>query len=256
MTTREKAWWIIGGSAVFLGLLLGGNLLVSPKPTCDPEVKAKTVIVLDHSESVPTQTIEAIVERTWQFIDTHTLEGELVSVFTLSQLSKKNLKATFSACKPRKDGNRSIEDVKRLKRDFEEKFKKPLRNELSAKIQESDESPIAQALIDLSLDDKHFRSADVTRLLVFSDFIENTPKFSMYKCQDGGDAIQLFRDSRVGSVERPSFANTDIRMNFIPRHNITRSVLQCRDKFWIWFFGDMKGSCKNPVCLTPDDLPG
>jgi hypothetical protein len=255
MNTRKKAWWIIGGSVAFLGMLIGAKLLVTPKPICDPEVHSKTVIVLDHSESVPGQTIEAIVERAWQFVETKTLEGELVSVYTLSQLSKNNFKPSFSACKAPKEGNRGIEDVKRLKRDFEENFKKPLVRELGSKIEDSDESPIAQALIDLSLDDKHFRSTDVTHVLVFSDFIENTPKFSMYKCNNFGTTIQLFRNSRVGSVERPSFENTDIRLNIIPRHNITRPVLECRDKFWNWFFGDMKDSNKKSG-LIRDNLPG
>jgi hypothetical protein len=255
MSTRNKAWWIIGGSFAFLVLLLTAKLFVSPKPICDPNVHAKTVIVLDHSESVPVQTIEVIVDRAWQFVETKTLEGELVSVFSLSQLSKNNLKPVFSACKAPNNGNRSIEDVKRLKRDFEEKFKKPLVRELSSKIQDSDESPIAQALIDLSLDDKHFRSTDVTHLLLFSDFIENTPKFSMYKCNNSSQTIQLFRDSRIGSVERPSFTNTDVQMNVIPRHNITRPVLECRDKFWNWFFGDMKDTNKKSG-RNVDNLPG
>lgn len=255
MNTRKKAWLIIGGSMTFLGLLLAAKLLLTPKPICDPDVHSKTVIVLDHSESVPDQTIETIVDRAWQFVETSTREGELVSVYTLSQLSKNNLKPTFSACKAPAEGNRSIEDVKRLKRDFEENFKKPLLHELGSKIQNSDESPIAQALIDLSLDDKHFRSADVTHLLVFSDFIENTPKFSMYKCDNSKKNIQLFRDSRIGSVERPSFDNADIRMNTIPRHNITRAVLECRDKFWNWFFGDTKNTNKKSG-LIRDNLPG
>ncbi len=255
MNTRAKAWWIISGSAAALSLLFAAKLLISPRPTCDPEIKARIVILLDHSESVSTQTMDAIVERAWQFIDTQTLEGELVSVFTLSELSKKNLQASFSACKPRKDGNRSIEDVRRIKHDFEEKFKHPLNNELAAKITDSDESPIAQALIDLSLDDKHFRSTDVTHLLIFSDFIENTPKFSMYKCHDATEAIQLFHHSRIGSVERPSFTNTDIRMNIIPRHNISSAALACRDKFWLWFFGDMKDTNKKSG-LNHDNLPG
>lgn len=254
---RTKAWFIIGGSCAFLGLLVGAKLLVSPKPVCDPEVKSKTVILIDHSETVAIQTLDAIVERAWALVESETREGELVSVFNLSKMTRTELKPTFSACKPRKDGSRGTEDVRRIKREFEEKFKKPLRAELSTSIGNSDESPIAQALIDLSLDDLRFRSADVTRLVVFSDFIENSnPGFSIYKCQDPARAIEQFRASRLGAVERPTFRNVDIRMNVIPRHNITRTALQCRDRFWPWFFGDNQGSCKRQSCLTPDFLPG
>lgn len=256
MDKRNRAWLIIAGSCAFLGLVIGAKLFVSPKPVCDPSVKSKTVILIDHSETVATQTLDAIVERAWTLVDNETSEGELVSVFNLSKMTRKELKPSFSACKPRKDGSRSTEDVRRIKREFEEKFKKPLRTELAAPIGNSDESPIAQAVIDLSLDDLRFRSSDVTRLVVFSDFIENSSGFSMYRCQDPNKAIELFRVSRLGAVERPTFRNVDIRMNIIPRRNVAKSSLQCRDRFWPWFFGDSQGSCKRPSCLTPDFLPG
>lgn len=259
MNRRKQAWLITLGSVAFLGALLVAKLFVSSPPVCDPGVKSKTVILIDHSETVAAQTIDAIVERAWQLIEDVVPEGELVSIFNLSKISKKELRPTFSACKPRKDGSRSTEDVRRIKREFEIKFKKPLRQELASPIKDSDESPIAQTLIDLSLDDKRFRSSDVTRLVVFSDFLENTPKFSMYKCFDPAKAIEEFRDSRIGAVERPTFRNVDVRMNIIPRQNVTRAALQCRARFWNWFFGDNQGSCKRKPgepCLTPDDLPG
>lgn len=256
MNKRTQAWLMIGGSCAFLSGLIGLKLFVSPKPVCDPAVKSKTVIIIDHSEAVATQTLDAIVERAWSLVEDETREGEMVSVFNLSKMTRKELKPSFSSCKPRKDGSRSTEDVRRIKREFEEKFKKPLRAELAAPIGNSDESPIAQALVDLSLDDLRFRSGDVTRLVVFSDFIENSPEFSMYKCQDPANAIGQFRASRLGAVERPTFRNVDVRMNVIPRRNISKAALQCRDKFWPWFFGDNQGSCKRQSCLTPDFLPG
>lgn len=256
MEKRKQAWLIIAGSVAFLAALLAAKVLVSTPPICDPAVKSKTVILLDHSEAAAAQTIDSIVERAWKIIDTEVPEGELVSVFTLSRMTKKDFKPSFTACKPRRDGSRSTEDVKRIRHEFEDKFKKPIRAELAAPIPGSDESPIAQALIDLSLDDARFRSPDVTRLVVFSDFLENTPGFSMYKCSDPAKAVDKFRLSRLGAVERPTFKNVDVRMNIIPRHNVTKGMLQCRDKFWVWFFGDNQGSCKSASCLTPDNLPG
>lgn len=257
MDTRVKAWWLIGASVAFLVALLGAKIMFTPKPICDPAIKAKTVIVIDQSETVPKQTADAIVERTWQFVDERVQEGELVSVFTLSQLSKNNLAATFSACKPRKLGNRSVESEKKVEKEFREKFQKPLRKELAKPITESDESPIAQALIDLSLDDKHFRSADVTHLLVYSDMLENTPKFSFYKPLPHRDCkafVERFRETRAGSVARPTFKNADIYLNIIPRHSQPPATFECRGAFWNWFFGDNK--CKGEFCVTPDNLPG
>lgn len=256
MKKRKQAWFIIGGSAAFLLTLLIAKSIFSPPPVCNPSIKSKTVLLIDHSENVPAQTLDSIVERAWHIIENEVPDGELVSVFSLKTMSKQNLKPTFSACKPRSDGSRTVEDVRRIRRDFEDKFKKPLRAELSIPISESDESPIAQALIDLSLDDVRFRSTDITRLAVFSDFFENTPGFSIYKCTDPVRAVDVFRESRLGSVERPIFNNVDVRMHIIPRHKVSKSMLQCRDRFWNWFFGDNRGSCKRSSCLTPDNLPG
>jgi hypothetical protein len=256
MTQRKKAWYIIGGSVAFLVSILILSKGAGPKPICDPNVKTKTVIVIDHSETVATQTLEAIVERAWKHIDEKAVPGELVTVYDITKQSKTNLKPSFEGCKPRKDGSQYTENVKKVKLDFEN-FKKKLREELSAPIKETKgpvESPIAQVLIDLSLDDKHFRSTEGTKLLVFSDFYEYTPKFSLYSCVDAQQGIQQFRQSKTGSMERPVFKNVEVEMHIIPRLNVSKTSLQCRSVFWNWFFGDM--TCKSGACLTPGYLPG
>ena len=191
---RKKAYLIIGGSVIFLLGLLLMKVLITPAPVCDPKVKSKTVVLLDRSQGVAKQTTEAIVNRTWQHIEDSVSVGELVTIYDLTQDSKKNLKPIFQACKPRDEGSQLTENAKRVKLEFQN-FKKKLSSELANPINGSDESPIAQALIDLSLDNKNFQSKDVTKLLIFSDFMEHTPKFSLYKCTDGKQAIQQFRSS-------------------------------------------------------------
>lgn len=256
MSQRKKAWYIIGGSVAFLIGVLVLSKGAGPKPICDPNVKTKTVIVIDHSEAIASQTLDAIVERAWKHIDENVKDGELVSVFDITKLSKTNLQASFEGCKPRKDGSQYTENVKKVKLDFEN-FRKKLREELAAPIKDAKgpvESPIAQALIDLSLDDKHFRSPDETRLLVFSDFYEYTPKFSLYSCTDAQQGIQQFRQSKTGAMERPIFKNVTVDMHIIPRTSVSKSSLQCRTIFWNWFFGDL--TCKRNTCLTSDFLPG
>lgn len=256
MTQRKKAWYIIGGSITFLVAVLVISRVTGPKPLCDPNVKTKTVIVIDHSEPVSSQTLEAIVERSWKQIEAKAVPGELVTVYDITKQSKTHLQPSFEGCKPRKDGSQYVENVKKVKLDYEN-FKKKLQNELSAPIRESKEpveSPIAQALIDLSLDDKHFRSTEKTSLLVFSDFFEYTPKFSLYACVEPKQCIEQFRESKTGSMERPVFKNVEVAMHIIPRLNVSKSSLQSRTVFWNWFFGDL--NCKNETCLTPDYLPG
>lgn len=251
---RRQAWYLLAGSFAFIFLLIAGKLLVSPKPICDPEIKSKTVILLDHSEVLTETTINAIVERTWAFIEEQIPEGERVSVFALPHDSKSRSNiALFEECKPRLSGNRAIENVKKIKRDFEQKFKNPLREILNSPSPGSKESPIAGTVANLSLDDRHFKSPDLTRFLIFSDFLENTPKFSLYKCSDFRNAIKQFRDSRAGTLERPTFENVQIYMNIIPSKSVGREALQCRDKFWMWYFGGT--TCRQVACFIPEYMP-
>jgi hypothetical protein len=90
-------------------------------------------------------------------------------------------------------------------------------------------------------------------LLVFSDMLENTKRFSIYRCSSADAVVQGFRASRVGAMERPKFINTEVRLNIIPRLDQSRTTLACRDKLWVWFFGDNPGANAG---LELDYLPG
>ncbi|MDO8283185.1 MAG: hypothetical protein Q7U10_11295 [Thermodesulfovibrionia bacterium] len=255
MNNRRKAWLTIIGSASFILLIFISKIFITPKPDCNPDVKAKTLIIIDRTEEVATQTADLIVDRAWDFISNKVKEGEKVSVFSITEGSKKNLKPAFSMCKPRKNGNRFFENAKKVNERFKINFEEPLRLVISAPIGSENETPLAQGLIDLSLDDNSFRSSDISDVLIFSDFLENTSCFSMYKnCLDGQAAIKQFRNCRVGAVERPKFKNICIRMNIIPRTNnadITQQTLSCRAMFWNWFFGDSEGN----TCVGEVDNP-
>lgn len=253
MNSRKKAVWMIAVSVAILVALVVAKLRHSVPPTCNPNIDAKTVILIDHSEAVSTQTSEAIIHRAWEFIDQRVADGERVSVFLLSALSKRDLRPVFSSCKPRQDGNRTVEDIKQLKIRFQKEFRIPLQKELSRVITGSDESPIAEGLIDLSLDTHHFVSGQ-TKLLIFSDFLQNSKALSHYTCVDGSHAVRDFRIARIGSQERPQFNNVEVHMHLIPRSVASRAVLQCRDHFWMWFFGDL--TCASKACLVPLYLPG
>jgi len=253
---RRQAWIIIGLSVLFIfSILLGKQIFGGSTPVCDPDVKSKTVILIDHSQGVSTQTSEAIVNRAWNHIDKQAKTGELVSVYLITQQSKTNLHPVFESCKPRANGSAAIENVKKVHKDFEN-FKSRLTEELTKSIGGSSESPIAQSIIDLSLDDKHFRSSELTSLLVFSDFWEYTPKFSLYSCPSQTLCVDQFRLSRKGAEERPHFENVDVQMHIIPRENISSGTVKNRAYFWNWFFGDSNGNCRKASCLNPDNLPG
>jgi hypothetical protein len=256
MNKTMRASIVAGVSVVVLIAILVAAKFNKPEAVdglgCGKEISGKTVIVLDTSDEVAAQTRKEIIDRVKDLVDRKVHVGDLVSVFTVSELSKKNLMPVFAYCKPRRIGNELKENPRMLERNYVNKFQKPLQDVVEAPIQGSKESPIAQSLIDLSLSD-FVRSNGNTNLIVFSDLMEYTGKFSLYKCAAGSQAIRSFRDSRGAAVARPTFHNVDVQLNIIPRGDVTAAVGRCRDTFWAWFFGDDDGPGAR---FTPSNLPG
>lgn len=233
--------------ALVVGALLaivGVKLAIGSPPKVGPDgcigkVVANTVIVLDHSETLTDQTRNEIVARAMTYVREKTQANERVTVFNVSDLSKKSLVPIFNRCKPHQDGNRVYEDTRGIEKAFKRDFIEPLQRVLSTAPVNAKQSPIAQGLIDISL--TQYLRGEHNSLLVFSDMLENTPKFSLYSCGDPKKAVALFRESRKGAQERPQFRHTSVSLNMIPRMDIAKATLICRDQVWEWFFGDNEG---------------
>ena len=225
-----------------------------PRPgvdNCVGTVTANTVIVIDLSEQMSDQTRNEIVARAMSHIRDRVAVNERVSVFTISDLSRRSLKPVESRCRPPSDANRLTENAEMVRKAFIQNFEKPIRQALAVPPGESKESPIAQALTDISL--SHYLRAERNTLLVFSDMLENTSKYSLYGCTVPAETVARYRESRRGAQERPEFHNTQVFLNLVPRLDQPKGALKCRDQLWPWFFGDNKGATAN---LTVDYLPG
>lgn len=219
---------------------------------CLKDVSEKTVVLIDYSEKVTQQTKKEIVERARELIESEERVpvGSLVSVFTMSYQSRENLVPIFSHCKPKFYANPIIEMEKIIAGKYKDSFGDPLSEALNHAIPESNESPIAQAIIDLSLSN-YLREAKKANLMIFSDMIENTREYSMYKIHADDQCIREYKVSREGRQEVPHFQNVAVEIGLIPRSGFNGAQLKCRDKFWNWFFRDNNGGSLNPV-----DLPG
>ena len=260
MSTKDKRGVaLIVGAGAIVCALLGTYAFVSRKPAADASgcvgtPERSTVVVLDHSETITDQTRGEIVARAVAYISDKAQTNERVTVFNISEASKKSLVPVFSRCKPSRSGSRLVTDVRSLERNYQQKFMVPLRQALNAVPQNSKESPIAQALIDITLTE--FLRSPHNSLLVFSDMLENAPpRYSMYSasCVEQGQTVAQFKASRRGAVERPRFHDTYVELNIIPRTDVARTTLRCRDQLWPWFFGDNEGSRAG---LNVDYLPG
>jgi hypothetical protein len=257
LSTKDKQGiWVIAGvfGVLVAVLLLKMQQDSKPKPgpdNCVGLVAANTVVVLDHTERISEQTLEEIVSRAMAHVRDHVKVNERVTVFTVSDLSKQSLKPLLSICRPPESGNRAVEDVRALRKRFQENFEKPLRQALAVTPGDSKESPIAQAITDISL--SQYLRGDTNTLLVFSDMLENTQRFTLYRCKSPSDTIARYRESRRGAMERPQFKNTLVALNLIPRMDQPSTTLKCRDQLWPWFFGDNDGP---QAKLNTDYLPG
>jgi hypothetical protein len=257
MSKHNKWMWpsVIGAVVVMGALLVAAQITKRPKLDahgCGKELTGKTVFVIDQSEDLSEQTKNEIVARAMKVVAEKVTDGELVSVFSVTELSKKNLVPAFSYCKPTREGSRLTSNPKLLERIYRDKFAKPLEKSLRAPIAGSKESPVAQAIVDLSLSE-YLTSPISSRLIVFSDLMEHTDKFSLYGCKATQEAVSRFRTARGATVARPAFKDMDVELNIVPRPNIPAPVAKCRDAFWVWFFGDNEGA---RASLTPNYLPG
>jgi hypothetical protein len=242
---KNSLAYLAAGASLIAFIAIGGVVLSSkPAPKddkgCSAPLSGKTVFVLDQTDSLSEQTRAEISARVTKIVDEKVKIGELVTVFSITELSKKNLTPTFSYCKPAQTAEGASQSQRFVSANYMKYFAKPLLAAINAPIVGSKQSPIAQAIVDVSLS-SYLQHPSSARLVVFSDLLEHTERFSMYSynhCQDG---VGKFRASRGAAVARPSFNGVDIQLHIVPRQQISADTGKCRNAFWKWFFTDNGG---------------
>ncbi|OYT89005.1 MAG: hypothetical protein CFE46_00795 [Burkholderiales bacterium PBB6] len=252
----KRGYQMMAGAALVIAAMFALKLTLGTKPPpatdgCVGTPTSETVVVLDHSEELAKQTLDEITKRVMRRVEERVQTNERVTVFYVSELSKKSLVPAFSRCKPPQEGNRAYENAKGIAKVYKTSFLDPLGAAIKVAPANAKESPVAQALIDISLS-QYLRGRQNT-LLVYSDMLEHTPKFSLLHCTEPSKTIALFRQARSGAQERPKFERTSVVLNIVPRLNIPATTLKCRDQVWAWFFGDNEGQGAG---LETDYLPG
>lgn len=219
--------------------------------SCPSAVTRKTAFLIDRSDDTPTQTVDEIRKRIIRTIDEQVQQGELVSIFYITDRAQKDLRPVFESCKPQSQGNPLYEGTRSIERKFAERFRKPLDRVLARQPSGAGTSPIAETLTDFTA--SAYLDGDVNRLVVFSDLMQNSGSLSLYDCRSREGAIAGYRQRRAGAVERPELRNVEVSLNVIPREGLGSEVVACRDGFWVWFFGNNTGANAG---LTTRYLPG
>lgn len=218
---------------------------------CPNPVMRKTAFLIDRSDDTPTQTTDEIRKRIIKIIDNDVQQGELVSIFYITDQIQSDLKPVFESCKPQSEGNELYESTRSIEKKFAELFRKPLEMALAKQPSGSGSSPIAETLTDFTASD--YLDGQHNRLVVFSDLMQNSDALSLYNCSSKTTSIEQYRQRRAGAIERPELRNVEVSLNIIPREGIGSSTIKCRDGFWVWFFGNNAGENAE---LTTRYLPG
>lgn len=259
----KKAMVIIALSVVFLvGVLAAAKLLKGhddvDKTTNCPKagIADKFVIVIDKTDNILEQTRAEIVSRSWNAIKDPAVVpvGGQVSIYEITPDNSAGLTPIVQVCKPKESANPVTESQRLVDRKFRDQFEKPLLDALNREVTVAGSSPVAEAVADIQVSSS-LSGARQARMLVFSDLLQNSPNANVYKCTNPDAMIEQFKNGRGGISQRPQLVDSFVELHVIPRAGVTPAMAACRDKFWLWFFGDMRGDAAHSG-LKVLDLPG
>ena len=196
-------------------------------------------------QSVPHTVI--LVDRTDPFTDLHTMllesaveygsaalrRGERLSIFLIEARAPVRPAPILSLCKPNdgSDANWLYENATLLRSAFEKQFARPLTalvDQLHEPAQEP-ASPILETIRAVSLLPS-FREAQARRkLIVVSDLLENTARYSHYTTTPD---YQNFRRSPYGASVLPSLHGVEVELVYLPNQRAQKRQGRAHLTFW------------------------
>ena len=228
---------------IFLNLGLLNNFYTKNQrdqiTQCLEQVEIKHVFIIDQSSLMSIQTQTEILSRIKQQI-AQIKKHDFVALYIITPQSLSQLRPIFQACK--------------VQEDFDENLMKSAKLSLYRDLKPQVITPLAEILLDINLSHQNI-NAKFNKLYIYSDLLHKSPHLSLFESLDSTHSIQQFKKSRVGSEQRPTFINTFVYLNIIPRANLSEQLVKNRDGFWSWFFGDMRGT-RSSYGLERHDLPG
>ena len=239
-------WAVLGGVGLLLVVLAVGGAaayfkinahVMDPETLCPAEGPLGHVVVLvDKTDPLNFTQNEAFQVLLEKIITQEVAPGELVSVFALGEDYKTTAKPLIEICNPGdgSDKNALTSNVKRLKRQFSERFRSPLlavSNELQAQ-HPADHSPLLEMIQLVSING--FRAHGIEqnrRLIIVSDMLHNTPEFSMYK---GTYDYAAFSGTPYGRKMQVELPGVSVELHYV----LNSPLLQTRRhlKFWEDYF--------------------
>ncbi len=194
------------------------------------------VLLVDKTDPLNFIQKKAFKERLKDFVEEQTPEGYLLSVFVLDEDFKATAEPLIELCNPGTGSDKSefTANLKKLKRQYKERFLDPLLNQADNLIaaQPVKTSPIFEMiqLVNINAFHKH-NVKGKRRLIIISDMLHNTSQFNMYKDQLDFDALIA---SDYGCKIQLDLQGVDVELHYLMH---TPNLQNKRNlKFWEDYF--------------------
>jgi len=184
---------------VALLLLIGGIYVaynqVHDAKNDDPDSVAcsgtdATLLVIDKTDPFAASEADRVAEIVRDF-GRRLVVGEFFAILLLrnegGSTTRVSSELLFSVCRPARGEDADIlyDDPKKVQREYEESFKEPLEALVGemVKSEEGQFSPIIEEIEKIILRSPEYQSAENKRIVVISDFLQNSSSYSLYKTE-------------------------------------------------------------------------
>ena len=223
---------------------------VDPQTFCRKEkLAAITVILIDHTDTInPTQKA-ALEVRLWD-VARLIPKNSKIKVYSVSSTSRKILKPEIELCNPGngKETSNIIGNPDLADKRYEEKFKQPISKILDQVVNAdaAKESPIMESLQSVAITSFVGQDKDVAKkkLILVSDLLEHTDKFSLYNTVPDFEAYKLSQHWR--SV-KAYLSDVDVEIYTLRRDGYDAVQNNKLMNFWTEFFTNQGAHIKHTV---------
>lgn len=255
--TNEDNWPIyIIGTVIFLSLVIFGFYIYKnftkpffDKSNCEivgennPRRKPvpQYVILIDQSEALGETQEKYAYNFVKDLLFNSLQDGDRISLFTFQKDKFFALEPVISLCKPQAKANPIYENPRKIKEHLENNFLIPFEKELGNQLSQSFglESPIFEAIQSVSLS-REIDSNDKGRhLIIISDLLHHTPRYSMYIDGVVDFADFVIKQEKYYKEIHSDLSGWDITIIYLLRDNA--KGIQTGNKhiaFWLKFFQD------------------
>ena len=194
------------------------------------------VLLVDKTDPLNFTQKQAFSVMLHELIEKRIPEGYLFSVFVLGENFEQTAAPLVELCNPGTGAGKSefTSNLKKLRRQYEEKFIEPLMKESDAlqATQSAKTSPIFEMLqlVGINAFHKHDIKGE-RRLIIMSDMLHNTPQFSMYK---GPIDYSAFVSTVYGRKTQSELSGVEVEIHYLmntPQLQTKRNL-----KFWEDYF--------------------